>query len=114
VDDEAHGGRAFAEAVGDAEPRCRDHLPEVLPDELVSEEVEDPVDEITMEELEELDRQKTPLFHIVEAGETLYAISKKYDISLDELYRINVLSPDDKIGIGQKIYLLKYFLNFHL
>jgi flagellum-specific peptidoglycan hydrolase FlgJ len=38
--------------------------------------------------------------HIVEKGETLYAISRKYEISVDELKRLNNLS-DNIISIGQ-------------
>jgi len=87
----------------------KESQPEQVLNESASEVVEDPNEELTVEELEELDRQKTPLFHIVEAGETIYAISKKYDISIDEIYRINELSADDKIGIGQKIYLTDPF-----
>lgn len=82
---------------------------ESQPEEIISEEIrydEEPVEEdLSVEELEELDREKIPLFHIVESGETLYAISKRYDLSLDEIYRINELTAEDKIGIGQKIYL---------
>jgi membrane-bound lytic murein transglycosylase D len=82
---------------------------ESQPEEIISEEIrydEEPVEEdLSVEQLEELDREKVPLFHIVESGETLYAISKRYDLSLDEIYRINELTAEDKIGIGQKIYL---------
>jgi len=82
---------------------------ESQPDEIITEQVryEDEAieEDLTVEELEELDREKVPLFHIVEAGETVYAISRKYNISIAEIYRINELSPEDKIGIGQKIYL---------
>ena len=38
--------------------------------------------------------------HTVEKGETLYAISRKYEISVDELKRLNNLS-DNIISIGQ-------------
>ena len=82
---------------------------ESQPDEIIAEQLryDDEVieEDLSVEELEELDREKVPLFHIVESGETLYAISRKYSISIDEIYRINELSPEDKIGIGQKIYL---------
>jgi len=82
---------------------------ESQPDEIITEELrydDEAIEEdLSVEELEELDREKVPLFHIVEAGETLYAISRKYGISIDEIYRINELSAEDKIGIGQKIYL---------
>ena len=99
----------------DEDPEIVDDYSQIIeekesqPDEIIAEEnrYDDEVMEenLTVEELEELDREKVPLFHIVEAGETIYAISRKYNISIDEIYRINELSPEDKIGIGQKIYL---------
>ena len=46
-----------------------------------------------------------PLFHLVAAGETLYAISRKYNVSVTDLLEINDLSIDESIKIGQKIYL---------
>ena len=38
--------------------------------------------------------------HEVQKGDTLYAISKRYDISVDELRRLNNLN-DNIISIGQ-------------
>lgn len=82
---------------------------ESQPEEIIAEDIryddETIENDLTIEELEELDREKVPLFHVVEAGETLYAISRKYNISVDDIYRINELTSEDKIGIGQKIYL---------
>jgi membrane-bound lytic murein transglycosylase D len=99
----------------DEDPEIVDDYSQIIeekesqPDEIIAEENryddEGMEENLTVEELEELDREKVPLFHIVEAGETIYAISRKYNISIDEIYRINELSPEDKIGIGQKIYL---------
>lgn len=66
---------------------------------------EESVLELSDEELTELDKKKDPLFHLVEAGETLYAISRKYGISVNDILEINDLNVDDKISIGQKIYL---------
>lgn len=43
-------------------------------------------------------------YHVVKENETLYSISEKYDISVDDLKRINNLSSDT-IYVGQKIYL---------
>ncbi len=42
--------------------------------------------------------------HMVKEGETLYSIAKKYELSVDELKRINGLSSND-ISIGQALYL---------
>jgi membrane-bound lytic murein transglycosylase D len=77
------------------------------------ENAEGSIVELTEEELVELDRKKAPLFHLVEAGETLYSISRKYDIPVNEMLEINDLKIDDKIGIGQKIYLRDPFLDFN-
>lgn len=44
--------------------------------------------------------------HIVEKGETLYAISRKYAISVDDLKRINNLD-DNTISIGQVLNIRK-------
>ena len=61
--------------------------------------------ELSDEELANMDRNKAPLFHLVKAGETLYGISKKYEVPLNDILKINDLSIDEKISIGQKIYL---------
>jgi flagellum-specific peptidoglycan hydrolase FlgJ len=42
--------------------------------------------------------------HEVQAGETLYAISKKFDISVDELKKKNNLS-DNTLSIGQRLII---------
>ncbi len=44
------------------------------------------------------------MVHIVEPKQTMYAISKKYEISLEELYRINP-GADQGISIGQAVYI---------
>lgn len=56
-------------------------------------------------EREEMEYRRNPLFHIVERGETLFAISRKYQVPINEIYRINNLGVNDPISIGQKIYL---------
>jgi len=42
-------------------------------------------------------------FHKVSPGETLYGISKKYGISVDELCRLNKITPNRVIQPGQKL-----------
>ncbi|WP_435133471.1 glucosaminidase domain-containing protein [Formosa sp. A9] len=42
--------------------------------------------------------------HFVKKGDTLYSISKKYNISIQELQRINGLN-DTTISIGQELYV---------
>ena len=43
-------------------------------------------------------------YHLVKSGETLYRISARYNISVDNLKRYNNLE-DNNIHVGQKIYL---------
>jgi LysM repeat protein len=42
-------------------------------------------------------------YHTVQKGETLYRISKKYKISVEELRKLNNLSADQPIRTGQKL-----------
>lgn len=43
--------------------------------------------------------------HVVEKGETLYGISRRYGIPADQLFKLNHLSPKDPIRVGQKLVL---------
>jgi LysM repeat protein len=42
-------------------------------------------------------------YHTVQKGETLYGISKKYGINVEELRKLNNLSKDPSLRVGQKI-----------
>ena len=42
-------------------------------------------------------------YHQVEAGDTFYSISKKYDLSVEELIRLNKMKPDSVLMPGQKL-----------
>ena len=42
-------------------------------------------------------------YHTVMQGETLFSISKKYGITIDELRRLNNLKSNQTIGVGQKL-----------
>ncbi len=42
------------------------------------------------------------VIHAVEAGETLYSISRKFDVSVDDLRRLNKLTSD-AISVGQQL-----------
>jgi lipoprotein NlpD len=44
-------------------------------------------------------------YHVVRAGENLYRIGKAYDVSHEELARVNKLRQPDQISIGQKIFV---------
>ena len=48
---------------------------------------------------------KTPLFHLVVKGETLYSISKVYGITLKAIMDLNDIPENGTIRIGQQIYL---------
>ena len=42
-------------------------------------------------------------YHEVSAGDTLYSISKKYNLSVDELRKLNHMEPNSVIVPGQKL-----------
>jgi anti-anti-sigma factor len=42
-------------------------------------------------------------YHTVMQGETLFSISKKYGITIDEMRRLNNLKSNQTIGVGQKL-----------
>lgn len=46
-------------------------------------------------------------YHRVQRGETLYTISKKYGISIDELQKLNHLSKGQPLHVGQKLLISK-------
>ena len=47
-------------------------------------------------------QQKT---HIVENGETLYSLARKYNVSVSDLAKINDFSAETKIKTGQKLVI---------
>jgi LysM repeat protein len=55
---------------------------------------------------EEDDEQPITLFHTVQKQETLYSISKRYEVSVAEIRKWNDL-PDNSIQIGQKLKIMK-------
>jgi LysM repeat protein len=46
-----------------------------------------------------------PTVHKVQAGETLYRISRRYGLTIDQLLKYNKLTPDTKIYPGQELKL---------
>ena len=50
--------------------------------------------------------KETWLYHTVESGQTLYAISKMYDVGIEELKRWNHLK-DNTIKTGQTLIVGK-------
>jgi hypothetical protein len=47
------------------------------------------------------------LYHQVQPGDTLYSISKKYDLKVEELLQMNQMQPDSVILPGQKLIVRK-------
>ena len=43
--------------------------------------------------------------HVVQEGESLYAIARQYGVSIDDLRRLNTLGPSDVIVPFQKLYV---------
>ena len=41
--------------------------------------------------------------HVVQAGDTLFGIARQYGVSLDDLYRLNRLTPESIIELGQTL-----------
>ncbi len=87
-------------------------LPLARPEQIVNTREEDTTgltenadNQVTIAESKDSIESASPLFHVVEKGETLYAISKKYKIPIDSLIRINDLPEDASIQIGQQLYL---------
>jgi LysM repeat protein len=50
-------------------------------------------------------RQDSEQYHKVEQGETLYRISKRYGISVEEIRRVNKLQEGQSIQTGQKLLI---------
>ena len=51
--------------------------------------------------------KSTPRFHVVQSGETLYRISRRYGLTVDQLQSFNNLAPDAAIYPGQKLKIEK-------
>ncbi|RIV43580.1 glucosaminidase domain-containing protein [Flagellimonas pelagia] len=62
--------------------------------------VDTPMETVRQPSTDEVPVVQEVVTHTVEKGETLYAISRKYDISVDEIKRLNHLN-DNIISIGQ-------------
>jgi murein DD-endopeptidase MepM/ murein hydrolase activator NlpD len=45
------------------------------------------------------------IYHVVRAGENLFRIGKAYDVSYDELARLNGLRDPGQIRVGQRIFI---------
>src|SRR5690606_22581644 len=45
------------------------------------------------------------VIHVVQKGETLWTIARRYGLSVDELVRLNELSDPNRIVVGQKLVI---------
>ena len=73
-------------------------------DTLHSEAVTEPVE---IKEVKKEPVADTKKYHVVAPGETLYRISVNYNISVDELRRLNNIGPRSVIQVGQKLQVSK-------
>ncbi|WP_246255370.1 LysM peptidoglycan-binding domain-containing protein [Cyclobacterium plantarum] len=62
---------------------------------------------IVVPERGEREKEISAVFHQVLPGDTLYAISKKYDVTVDELKDWNKIGPDNLLSVGQKLEIRK-------
>ena len=51
----------------------------------------------------QLNDQKTKIYHIVKTGETLFSISRLYDVSIGEMRQWNDINDLDVLSVGQRI-----------
>jgi LysM repeat protein len=51
------------------------------------------------------DKDNKAKVHVVQKGETIYGISRKYGIPADQLLKLNKLGPKDPIKPGQQLVL---------
>src|ERR1051325_5284551 len=52
-----------------------------------------------------LPKQNEGIYHVVKAGENLYRIGRAYDLSHEELARVNGLRDAGQIYVGQRIFI---------
>ncbi|WP_163378324.1 LysM peptidoglycan-binding domain-containing protein [Cyclobacterium sp. SYSU L10401] len=63
--------------------------------------------DILVRENREEKKKVDPLYHQVQPGDTLYAISNKYGVSVKELKDWNNIGPDNLLSVGQKLEIRK-------
>jgi LysM repeat protein len=50
----------------------------------------------------EIIKENNEFFHIVQKGDTLYSLSRKYDLTVEDLKKLNNMN-DNALSIDQKI-----------
>jgi len=63
-----------------------------------------PKEEFTEDETPDTPSE-SPSYHIIKQGDTLYALSRKYHISVEKLCQLNHISENSILSLGQKIKL---------
>ena len=48
---------------------------------------------------------QNPYIHVIESGESLYTIARRYDVTAQAIVQANGLGSPDKIFVGQKIII---------
>ena len=69
-----------------------------------AENIEEKVEE---EQEEDLTEQNVHKVHVVAPGQTLYSISKLYDVTVKELLDWNKLKISDKLSVNQKLLVME-------
>jgi len=86
-----------ANALQDFEDTDNEHVAENTADEDLQAIVSD------LQQLKNANPAKTSSYHIVVKNDTLYSISKKYNISIEEICQLNNINVKNALQIGQKL-----------
>lgn len=87
---------------GEAIPQATEPIPTTLSPKTTSS----PVESTPVESTVQVPPSIRELVHTVRAGETLFSISKKYGLSVDELKQLNGIGTQNLITVGQKLRIL--------
>ena len=87
---------------GEAIPLYTEPIPTALSPSTTSS----PVESTPVGSTEQVPPSTRELVHTVRAGETLFSISKKYGLSVDELKQLNSIGSHNLITVGQKLRIL--------
>jgi len=84
-----------------------------IPKQNIPVEISEPQENLASEkeivsEHQDLSKGIVLRYHQVRTGETLYRISIKYGVSINDLRNLNKLDPDDSIHPGQRLLIGKH------
>lgn len=54
------------------------------------------------------------ILHVVQRGETLWAVARRYGVSVDQLVRLNELSDPDRLVVGQRLVVREGEARVHI